>query len=286
MSIFGRLTLKARTLFQALCEAGVLWLKGDANLYKDIPENPLEGEDPVFSEYSVVIDASEGKTLVHGAEGVTVGSTEKEADIAIQTTGKDSGIHFLSKKDITLQAQTGTIIAMCKNWFCRALNVGIYGSKVIKLGTQVVIQKGILHAIRIHGELIAAYSAFLGRSKYVAEKEDMDPYEPETFTEELDEIMLDAKAEAEVEAKYHNYQSTEFGEDKACSVFKFPEWDKEFEKEADETLSLKRSPYEEEAEASKYEDKYTKVKQQEAKTMQGKRTEQSVPFPGQTVKRF
>lgn len=286
MSIFGRLTLKARTLFQALCEAGVLWLKGDAKKDKEVPKNPLEGEEPIFSEYSVVIDAAEGKTLVHGAEGVTVGSTEEEADVVVQATGKDAGVHLLSKKDITLQAKTGTLIALCKDWICNALNIGLYGSKVIKLGTQVAIQKGILHAQSIYTQMAAAYGSFMGRSKYVAEEDDMEPYKPETKTEELDAIKREAESAAEEVEDGHNYQNTEFGEEKACSAFKFPEWDKEFEKEADETLSLKRSFYEEEAEASKYEDKYTKVKQSEAKTMQGKRTEQSVPFPGQTVKRF
>ena len=286
MSIFGRLTLKARTLFQALCEAGVLWLKGDAKKDKKVPKNPLEGEEPVFSEYSVVIDAAEGKTLVHGAEGVTVGSTEEEADVVVQATGKDAGVHLLSKKDITLQAKTGTLIALCKNWVCNALNIGLYGSKVIKLGTQVAIQKGILHAQLIYTQLAAAYGSFLGRSKYVAEEDDMEPYKPETKTEELDTIKREAESAAEEVEDGHDYQNKEFGEEKACSAFKFPEWDEEFDKEADEPLSLKRSFYEEEAEASKYKDKYTTVKQSEAKTMQGKRTEQSTPFPGQTVKRF
>lgn len=286
MSIFGRLTLKARTLFQALCEAGVLWLKGDAKKDKQVEENPLDGEEPVFSEYAVVIDAAEGKTLIHGAEGVTVGSTEEKADVVVQATGKDAGVHLLSKKDITLQAKTGALIALCKNWICNALNIGLYGSKVIKLGTQVAIQKGILHAQLIYTQLAAAYGTFLGRSKYVAEEDDIEPYKPETETADLDAIKREAESAAEEMEDGHDYQNNEFGEGKACSAFKFPEWDKEFEEEADATLSLKRSFYEEEAEASKYKDKYTTVKQSEAKTMQGKRTEQSTPFPGQTVKRF
>jgi hypothetical protein len=114
----------------------------------------------------------------------------------------------------------------------------------------------------------------------------MEPYKPETTTAELDAIKREAKSAAEEVEDGHDYQTKEFGDEKACSAFKFPEWDEEFENEADATLSLKRSFYEEEAEASKYKDKYTTVKQSEAKTMQGKRTEQSTPFPGQTVKRF
>jgi hypothetical protein len=234
----------------------------------------------------VVIDAPEGKTLVHGAEGVTVGATEEKANVMVQATGKDAGVHLLSMKDISLQAKAGTIVALCKDWICNALNIGLYGSKVIKLGTQVAIQKGILHAQLIYTQLAAAYGAFLGRSKFVAEEDDMEPYKPETKTEELDAKKREAEAAAEEVKKDTDYQSAEFGEEKACSVFKFPEWDKEFEKEADETLSLKRSFYEEEAEASKYKDKYVTVKSQEAKVLKGKRTEQTAPFPGQTVKRF
>ena len=288
LSLFGGLTMKARTLFQALCEAGVLWLKGDATRGKTIKEEdkPLGGEDPLFSDYSVVIDASEGKTLVHGAEGVTVGSTETGADVTVQATGKDASVHLVSKRDITMQAKTGTIFTACKNWICTALNIGLYGSKVIKLGTQVAIQKGIMHISALYAQLVAAYGSFIGRSKFVAETNDIEKYKPNTITEELDAIKQFSEEMATTIESGNNYQQTEFGEGKACAKFVFPPWEKEFGTVADGILSLKRSFYEEESTSKDFKEKYVTVEPQKAKLMKGKRTEQMIPFPGPVVKRF
>lgn len=284
-SLFGSLSMKARTLLQALCEAGVLWLKGDAKENSSPPADPLESDmEPVFRDYSIVLDASEGKTLVHGATGVTVGSTEAEANINIQTLGKDSGVHVMSRKDITLQARTGMIISLCKNWICQAMNIGLYGSKVIKLGTQVAIKKGVLHAMLIYAQLAAAYGSFIGRSRFVAEVDDIEPYKPDTKTEELDAIKAEGEEKAQA-ALEDDFQQKEFG---AGAAFKLAEWDKEFSSDIENMLSLKRSFYEEEAKAEPEQEdgRYIVVQPSEAKLMPAKRTEPSVPFPGQFVKRF
>lgn len=281
LSLFGSLTLKARTLWQALCEAGVLWLKGDASKDKDAGESPL-GDSPeaVFREYAVVIDAPEGKTLVHGADGVTVGSTEPEANITLQTLGKDSNVNLLSKKDINILAKTGTIFSQCKTMISQAVDLGLYGTQLIKLGTQVVIKKGVLHAMLIYTQLAAAYGTFLGRSQYVSKKDDMEPYKPDTKTEELDALRSDADAAA-AELASADFQQEEFTTD---AVFKLATWDGKFSSDIEEQSSLKRSFYEELAEQESKD--FVTVELEDAKLLKGKRTEQSVPFPGREAQRF
>lgn len=90
-SIAGSMALKARTAWKALCEAGRVWLKGDRskdNAPPDDCEMPAE-----FLEYSVIVDASQGKTLVHGREGATVGTTGPEADIHIEALNGTGSVY-------------------------------------------------------------------------------------------------------------------------------------------------------------------------------------------------
>lgn len=81
-SLTSSLTLKARTAFKALCEAGRMWLKSDAPNMSASSDLPIE-----FKKYSIVIDSSQGETLMHGAKGAVVGTTGAGGIVNIQSTG-------------------------------------------------------------------------------------------------------------------------------------------------------------------------------------------------------
>lgn len=90
-SIAGAMALKARTAWKALCEAGRVWLKGDRNKDNAPPGNCEM--PPEFLEYSVIVDASQGKSLVHGREGVTVGTTGADADVHIEALNGTGSVY-------------------------------------------------------------------------------------------------------------------------------------------------------------------------------------------------
>lgn len=85
VSLCGSFVTKARTAWKALCERGRVWIKGDKA--STVPGNYDDAMPAEFDEYAVVIDASAGKTLVHGYEGVTVGTDGPLADINIESLG-------------------------------------------------------------------------------------------------------------------------------------------------------------------------------------------------------
>lgn len=82
VSLCGSIVQRARTAWKALCEAGRVWLKGDMpkDGYKAV-EMAVPAE---FKEYSVIIDSSQGKTLVHGHEGAVMGSTAPAAKCTVE----------------------------------------------------------------------------------------------------------------------------------------------------------------------------------------------------------
>ena len=289
-SLFGSLIMKARTKLAALCEAGVLWLKGDASKEKlsDVPENPLgksESTEPELREYSVVIDASEGKTLVHGATGVSIGTTEDESDIDIRTIGQDSAVAITSNKDIDLRARTGTIFSHCKDFIAQATNIGLFG-QLIKLSNMAVIKKGVLHVRLIYAQLVSAFGSFIGRSKYIAQKEDMSDYEPDLETIELDDLQQE-KVKEGTDMLNESFIKTEFGED--C-VFKLSSWTtNDFSQNILDTTSLK-APFLVEWVDANDEAKETLIStdtsEESLKVMQATRTQTDTPFPGSIVQVF
>lgn len=282
MSLFGTLTLKARTLFQALCEAGLLWLKGDAKEGIKADKGPMEDlkSEQVFREYAIVLDAAQGKTLVHGAKGVTVGSTDKEANIMVHALGADSNVDIVSQKNVSIIARAGTIFTQCMTWICRAVDAGFYGARVLKLGSQIAIQKGILHAQLIYSNVTTAYGAFIGRSMFVAQEDNMEPYKPITDTPDLD--SEDKKAESDTgERTDNNFRDKELTFD---ARFKLATWDGIFTTDVEDPTSLKMSFYEVDAEDEAEE--YTIASVSDTRLQAAIRTEPSVAYPGYEVRSF
>lgn len=176
LSVFGSLSLKARTLWQALCEAGTLWLKGDAkddgsSAFEASSAYPLESEEPEvkFNAYSVVIDASQGKTLVHGAKGAVLGSTDEEAHVYVQATGSDADVYVASRRDIMFKA-TRNIVNGCLNWITTATK-SYFGSMLVKIGEYVAIMGGMMAVKSIRSDMFSVRSVVMGMGKNVSDSD-------------------------------------------------------------------------------------------------------------------
>lgn len=92
VSLCGSIAQKARTAWKALCEAGRVWLKSDMPIdgSKQAGDGSMNRE---WDDYSVVIDSSNGKTLVHGNKVVTVGTTDPDSHIYIEALNGVSDVN-------------------------------------------------------------------------------------------------------------------------------------------------------------------------------------------------
>lgn len=103
LSLAGSVFIKARTALKALCEAGKVWIKGDSPATDDVNSpyaNQLE-----FNKYSIILDASQGETLVYGNKGVTVGTNGPDAKINIESTGSNGCVDIYAPNTIKAYSQ-------------------------------------------------------------------------------------------------------------------------------------------------------------------------------------
>lgn len=127
VSLAGAIYQKARQAIKTLCERGRIWIKcdsSDTNQETDpeIPEVPSE-----YRGNSIVIDAPEGRVLMHGEKEVTIGSGG----------GKEKGIVTVQVKDgiIKMLANKGSIILQCFNYVLNTVQSLIYSVSTTVIGT-------------------------------------------------------------------------------------------------------------------------------------------------------
>jgi hypothetical protein len=289
VSLFGELAAKARTSLRMLCEAGVLWLKGDAKKDKEAETDSYKGDDKPhkqMAEFAVVIDASEGKTLVHGAEAVVVASSGDKGKVNLQADGSESEVNITAQKQINLLTTAGAVCVRAMNFLCRALQTG-FTSQIIKLGTSVMIQEGALHANIIKSRITAAISSFLGQTKFVNEmdKKQKIQFTPKLYNEDLNAELskLDALLESKVEV---DYNSTEF----VRLSFELPKWEGLTAPSAAVPTALKASPFEAQAIAvadGSEDSPFFTLSVQQARLMHARRTSTTnLPYPGEGAVMF
>ena len=287
VSLFGELAAKARTSLRMLCEAGVLWLKGDAKKDKNADTDAYKGEtkpEKQMAEFAVVIDASEGKTLVHGAEAVVVASSGEKGKVNLQADGSESEVNITAQKQINLLSTAGSVCMRVMNFLCRATQTG-FTAQVIKLGASVMIQEGALHASMIKSRITAAVSSFFGQTMFVnkLEKDQKIQYTPKLYNESLNVELgkLDALLESKVEI---DYNSTEF----VRLTFELPKWESATVPSADKPAALKASPFEVLALSNATDEpSYFTLPIQQARLMNARRTSSTnLPYPGEGAVMF
>lgn len=278
-SLFGELVTTARTSWRALCEFGTLWLKSDAHKEQEVED--IEGADKLapeeeseFKEYAVVIDAAEGRTLVHGHEGIAVVARKEESNIIMQADGKDSSIYMHAQKNIEAHSFDGNFFVRAKNWLTKIFEGYLFqgGYKHgINFADVASVKEGKLHAKILYTDLIAACNAVLGQSEHISVPEDgMDDYEPQVNTPELTEEIKKASKPEELQKKK---ASKELSEQFSVSFKTTFAWDKVYKTfEADSPgFSFYEAPYESFAKCDP--DNYVRIKLSDIKHKKpGKRT--------------
>ena len=293
-SIFGTLVTTARTAWKALCELGTIWLKGDGREDTDLPKTKLQekidklGQEPrEFAKFAVVIDASRGKTLVHGRQGVVLDTKDKQGHITLQADGPESHINMHATEDIRMLC--GRHIFMKAKSFIARITDGIYflKSKALNFLDMLTIQEGAVHVNQLKGNTISAYQSFLGRQDTVTKLDQ----------ETLDEYYVPNLATADLAAADKEEDEESFLEKKANDILaeqmklKFKtsfDWDtlyKEFS--ADNVADcIYEAPFESVAKCEEGESKETHVRIKASEIQEMKASTKSKPGPRNVLRMY
>lgn len=250
-SIFGTLVTTARTAWKALCELGTIWLKGDGRKDIELPKDELQEriealvqEPREFAEFAVVLDASKGKTMIHGHQGVVIDAKDEAGHITMQADGPKSHINIHATNDIRLC--TGRRIFMKARSFITHITEGIYflKSKAINFLDMLTLQEGAVHVNNLKGNTISAYQAFIGRNDRVTkvEQKTLDEY----YTPVLNTVELVASdKEEEEEPKMDKKADTAIAEQMKLKFKTSFDWDKLYTEFSDNMAgTLYEAPYE------------------------------------------
>lgn len=250
-SIFGTLVTTARTAWKALCELGTIWLKGDGREDTELPKDELQerinalGQEPrEFAEFAVVLDASKGKTMVHGHQGVVINTKDKMGHIMMQADGPESHVNIHATEDIRICA--GRRIFMKARSLITHITEGIYflKSKAINFLDMLTLQDGAVHVNNLKGNTISAYQAFIGRNEKITKVEQkmLDEY----YTPILNTVKLAASDKEEEEEPKLEKKADIVIADQMKLKFKTSfDWDKLYTEFSDNiTGTLYESPYE------------------------------------------
>lgn len=291
ISFFGSLTLKARTLWQALCEAGTLWLKGDAKYDGSSAEEaseayPLDDTAPEahFEKYSVVIDASQGKTLVHGAKGAVLGATDKEAGVYVQASGADSDVFISSNRHVIFKA-TQNIVNGCISWINDAVKTYI-GSTITKIGDYFAVSAGIVACRGIQSNTVSSRSIVRSTVERTSKEKYEDLPDPDKIIRSDAAIELSDEAHA-MKQDYlrQDYQADYKSEQFNGVNWELPDWSLQVGKDLMEYNSYKASPLDDMA--ADWNLLYDSVTVAQTRLLAAPRTvSENLPFPGREAIMF
>lgn len=293
LSLFGSLYLKARTCWQALCEAGTLWLKGDAkddgssaqDADNKYPDGWEDKEEVKGGAYAVVIDASQGKTLVHGAKGAVLGATDKEAQVYVQATGVDADVTIYGNRNILLRA-TKNLITSGLNFFCFSTKA-YFASALVKIGENFALQGGLLACNSIRTQILSSRSVIRGIGKNVSDEEIKDLPDPKEIidSEMGTELSAEAKEEQKVVFDRSLYQADYKQEQFINNNWELPNWKDVVSKELTAYNSLKASPLD--GMAKNMEAYFNEFKISDSSLMSAPRTApKNLPYPGEGAEMF
>lgn len=281
-SLCGQVVSKARTAWKALCEAGRMWLKSDMpeGGGKDPGENAMT---PEFDDYSIVIDSSNGKTLVHGNKMVTVGTTDTNSSVNIEALNGQSEVNIYGY-NINSVAQVG-VYSTSKEWGVQATAASLINSPVHRIGeTMSVIPSqvdidGNMKVKRISTTSVTSLKGYIGRDEHNVTYDDEPDVEPEVEREATGEIQ-DSLGKLNKETVVDDFPKTEFSG--TYRMWSMPYW----------YIASNNLQYSDSFKADPWTDDVLAMEErpenliefnwaQESRIMAGPRTNQLPPFPGQ-----
>lgn len=181
-SLAGALWLKARSAWNALCEAGRMWLKSDYKSGEANDDYPVfDGEPPLPQEsgaYSICIDAAEGRLALHGKEEVTAVTSGPSAPVLLKTSMPGSPVNIESAGAVDVYTPMG--VSVSANYFaCDTLTV-LFDCISARIANTVLVTPA---SLEVGGLVRSTFSASLngfigGSSEYVGVPKDSSKVDP------------------------------------------------------------------------------------------------------------
>lgn len=197
-AIAGALWLKARSAWNALCEAGRMWLKSD---YKDAPNDdyPVDGGTPPYPQhpgmYSVCIDAAEGRLALHGKTELTAVTSGAAAPIYLKTDMPNSPINIHSEGLLDVYSVTGTSVSAGTYYGVKA-PVVLFDCISAKITDNVLVTPASLEVNGLVRSMqAAALNGFMGPQKFVGVPEDLSTIDPSNPISEANSETYDSLKE-------------------------------------------------------------------------------------------
>lgn len=197
-AILGAIKMKAQLAIDVLCELGHIWLKTDGyadntQLNEQIAKS-REGNIkhdfypiiPNHDRFGIILDACRSRVLAHGARGVTLGTTEDDGHIYVQTTSEEASVNLFSRKCIRIVTKGELWIRALKSAIASACTK--LTASIIKLGDNVRILNG---RVDVQGickvKTMFAVDGYIGSSVHVNKFRKREDAEPEVLAQAADE---------------------------------------------------------------------------------------------------
>lgn len=226
-SIAGALWLKARSAWNALCEAGRMWLKSDL---KEGPENDYpvkDGTAPApqqYGSYAICIDAAEGRLALHGKEELTAATSGPKAPLYVKTAMPGSPVNIDSAGMINANTKVGVSVKSDTFFGCKAPAV-LFDCVAAKVTDNILLSPA---SIEVNGGVQASFvtslSGFVGgKSEHVGIPKDASDIDPQKIIAEADAETFN-KLEEVVKQTPTRVQNETINEVWGTYVWKFNDW--------------------------------------------------------------
>lgn len=190
-SIAGALWLKARSAWNALCEAGRMWLKSD---YKESTDEdyPVEGGTPPYPQhpgaYAICIDAAEGKLALHGKTELTAVTSGSAAPLYLKTDMPGSPINIHSEGMLDMYTAVGVSVSSGSYYGVQA-PVVLFDCLSAKLTDNVLVTPASLEVNGlVRSNMTTAMNGFMGPSEHIGVPKEMEKIDPSIPIAEADSV--------------------------------------------------------------------------------------------------
>lgn len=190
-SIAGALWLKARSAWNALCEAGRMWLKSDLNDETELPPYPVEGgAEPVTPErgaYAICIDAAEGRLALHGKQEVTAATSGPNAPVLLKTSVPGSPVYIDSAGTVDVNTPVGVSVYSGAYFSCET-PVVLFDCLSARITDNVLITPASIEVRGlVRADFVTSMNGFMGNDKHVGVPKDPETIDPDIPITEANE---------------------------------------------------------------------------------------------------
>lgn len=197
VAIAGALWLKARSAWNALCEAGRMWLKSDlADTYSsDISYTyPQEGGSPPEPQetgrYAICIDAAEGRVAMHGKKEVSVATSDPYAPIRVNAKGTMSPIYVQSNGDMLFDSWSNISMGAARNMCTRSYGL-LMDCNTARIARNMLVTSATIEFNGfIRTNSVISLNGYIGNAAQVGVYKEKDKADPAPVIEKNNESMF------------------------------------------------------------------------------------------------